>query len=218
MTEEGCTRNSKRHPCPSLSVCLSLTHTNVLFSLSQPSLFPLVTSRQQQQRRATLTRDADDRHGTRCAGEVAAQAFNQFCGVGIAYNASIGGVRMLDGTVTDQVEARALSLNPDHIDIFSASWGPEDDGQSVTPSFLPSIHPSILPFFLHCLLRCLLLLSLLLQSLSLLRRSSLLLAACRLRSTSLHLSSSCCVSVVNRFLHMTPLVTPQARRWTDRDA
>lgn len=68
------------------------------------------------------------RHGTRCAGEVAAQAFNEFCGVGIAYNASVGGVRMLDGTVTDQVEARALSLNPDYIDIYSASWGPEDDG------------------------------------------------------------------------------------------
>lgn len=35
---------------------------------------------------------------------------------------------MLDGTVTDQVEAKALSLNPAHIDIYSASWGPEDDG------------------------------------------------------------------------------------------
>ena len=27
----------------------------------------------------------------RCAGEVAAVAFNDYCGVGIAYNASIGG-------------------------------------------------------------------------------------------------------------------------------
>ncbi len=26
---------------------------------------------------------------------------------------------------------RALSLNPDHIDIYSASWGPEDDGRTV---------------------------------------------------------------------------------------
>ena len=31
------------------------------------------------------------RHGTRCAGEVAMQADNGVCGVGIAYNASIGG-------------------------------------------------------------------------------------------------------------------------------
>lgn len=38
---------------------------------------------------------------------------------------------MLDGTVNDAVEARALGLNPDHIDIYSASWGPEDDGKTV---------------------------------------------------------------------------------------
>lgn len=41
------------------------------------------------------------------------------------------GVRMLDGTVNDAVEAKALSLNPQHIDIYSASWGPEDDGSTV---------------------------------------------------------------------------------------
>ena len=58
-------------------------------------------------------------------------AYNEYCGVGIAFNSSIGGVRMLDGTVTDEVEARALSLNPGHIDIYSASWGPEDDGQCI---------------------------------------------------------------------------------------
>ncbi|XP_041645268.1 furin (paired basic amino acid cleaving enzyme) a [Cheilinus undulatus] len=73
----------------------------------------------------------DNRHGTRCAGEVAAEANNAFCGVGVAYNAKIGGVRMLDGEVTDMVEAQSLSLNPQHIDIYSASWGPEDDGKTV---------------------------------------------------------------------------------------
>lgn len=35
--------------------------------------------------------NGDNKHGTRCAGEVAAVAFNNFCGVGVAYNASIGG-------------------------------------------------------------------------------------------------------------------------------
>uniref|UniRef100_A0A672QBH9 Furin-like n=1 Tax=Sinocyclocheilus grahami TaxID=75366 RepID=A0A672QBH9_SINGR len=73
----------------------------------------------------------DNRHGTRCAGEVAAVANNGICGVGVAYNAKIGGVRMLDGEVTDVVEAQSLSLNPHHIDIYSASWGPEDDGKTV---------------------------------------------------------------------------------------
>ncbi|KAM6464517.1 proprotein convertase subtilisin/kexin type 4 isoform 2-T2 [Liasis olivaceus] len=73
----------------------------------------------------------ENRHGTRCAGEVAATANNRVCGAGIAYRAKIGGVRMLDGVVNDIVEAQSLSLHPQHIDIYSASWGPEDDGKTV---------------------------------------------------------------------------------------
>ncbi|KAM8926761.1 proprotein convertase subtilisin/kexin type 4 isoform 3-T3 [Lycaon pictus] len=73
----------------------------------------------------------ENRHGTRCAGEVAAMANNGFCGTGVAYNARIGGVRMLDGTITDVIEAQSLSLQPQHIHIYSASWGPEDDGRTV---------------------------------------------------------------------------------------
>jgi len=38
---------------------------------------------------------------------------------------------MLDGDVTDAVEAQSISLNTQHIDIYSASWGPEDDGRTV---------------------------------------------------------------------------------------
>lgn len=75
--------------------------------------------------------NGENKHGTRCAGEIAAEAGNEYCGVGVAYNASIGGVRMLDGTVTDDVEAQALGLNPNHIDVYSASWGPDDNGKTV---------------------------------------------------------------------------------------
>lgn len=38
---------------------------------------------------------------------------------------------MLDGDVTDVVEASSLSLKPQHIDIYSSSWGPNDDGSTV---------------------------------------------------------------------------------------
>ena len=38
---------------------------------------------------------------------------------------------MLDGDVTDAVEAHSLSFEPQHIDIYSASWGPDDDGRTV---------------------------------------------------------------------------------------
>ncbi|XP_014666816.1 PREDICTED: furin-like [Priapulus caudatus] len=72
----------------------------------------------------------ENKHGTRCAGEVAAAANNSVCIVGVAYDAFIGGVRMLDGDVTDAVEAMSLSYNPQHIDIYSASWGPDDDGKT----------------------------------------------------------------------------------------
>ncbi|CAG9822494.1 unnamed protein product, partial [Phaedon cochleariae] len=72
--------------------------------------------------------NGDNKHGTRCAGEVAAVAYNQFCGIGVAYNASIGGVRMLDGVVNDAVEARALGLNPEHIDIYGVTSGRKGKG------------------------------------------------------------------------------------------
>lgn len=72
-----------------------------------------------------------NKHGTRCAGEVAAEGNNSICSVGIAYKSSIGGVRMLDGDITDATEAESLSFHPQHIDIYSASWGPDDDGRAV---------------------------------------------------------------------------------------
>ncbi|CAJ0961257.1 unnamed protein product, partial [Mesorhabditis belari] len=78
----------------------------------------------------TPQNNGDNKHGTRCAGEVAAIAGNNQCGVGVAFKAKIGGVRMLDGAVSDSVEAASLALNQHHIDIYSASWGPEDDGKT----------------------------------------------------------------------------------------
>ena len=38
---------------------------------------------------------------------------------------------MLDGKITDRIEAEALGFALDHIDIYSASWGPNDDGKTV---------------------------------------------------------------------------------------
>ncbi|CAF0745501.1 unnamed protein product [Brachionus calyciflorus] len=73
----------------------------------------------------------ENKHGTRCAGEVAAVANNSICSVGIAYNAGIGGIKMLDGDVTDSVEAMSLSFNSQHVSIYSASWGPDDNGEVV---------------------------------------------------------------------------------------
>ena len=46
------------------------------------------------------------------------------------YSASTG-VRILDGTVTDSLEGEALNFNSDYVDIYSASWGPNDDGKTL---------------------------------------------------------------------------------------
>lgn len=44
---------------------------------------------------------------------------------------------MLDGIVTDMLEARAISFQRDLIDIYSASWGPADNGASMEgPGYL----------------------------------------------------------------------------------
>ncbi|KAF6026264.1 PCSK7 [Bugula neritina] len=70
-------------------------------------------------------------HGTRCAGEIAAVANNGVCGVGVAYNAAIAGVRALDGSMTDLLERDAFAAKHSINDIYSCSWGPEDDGKTV---------------------------------------------------------------------------------------
>jgi len=77
------------------------------------------------------TSDRINKHGTRCAGEVAGERGNGVCGRGVAYNSRVGGIRMLDGEVTDAVEAGSLSFASDFIDIYSSSWGPDDDGKTV---------------------------------------------------------------------------------------
>ncbi|OBT38640.1 hypothetical protein VE00_11063 [Pseudogymnoascus sp. WSF 3629] len=73
---------------------------------------------------------SDDRHGTRCAGEVGA-AKNNVCGVGVAYNSKIAGIRILSKLITDADEAIALNYAYQQNQIYSCSWGPPDDGKSM---------------------------------------------------------------------------------------
>lgn len=58
-------------------------------------------------------------HGTRCAGEIAAVANNGVCGVGVAYQARISGIRILDGPMTDDLEAVAFTKKLDVNDVYS---------------------------------------------------------------------------------------------------
>lgn len=73
---------------------------------------------------------ADDRHGTRCAGEVSA-ARNDVCGVGVAYDSGIAGLRILSKAISDADEALAMNYDMQNNDIYSCSWGPPDDGRAM---------------------------------------------------------------------------------------
>lgn len=73
---------------------------------------------------------SDDKHGTRCAGEVSA-AKNDVCGVGVAYDSKIAGLRILSKQISDADEAVAMNYDFQHNQIYSCSWGPPDDGKSM---------------------------------------------------------------------------------------
>lgn len=73
---------------------------------------------------------SDDRHGTRCAGEVAAVR-NDVCGVGVAWEAKVAGIRILSKLISDADEAVALNYAYERNHIYSCSWGPPDDGKSM---------------------------------------------------------------------------------------
>lgn len=48
------------------------------------------------------------------------------------WEVSLSGIRMLDQPfMTDIIEASSISHMPQVIDIYSASWGPTDDGKTV---------------------------------------------------------------------------------------
>jgi len=72
----------------------------------------------------------DDLHGTRCAGEIAAGR-NDVCGVGVAYDARIAGIRILSAPINDLDESEAILYQYQENDIYSCSWGPPDDGRTM---------------------------------------------------------------------------------------
>lgn len=72
-----------------------------------------------------------DYHGTSVAGCAAARDDGEVCGVGVAYRAGISGIVLLQGPVTDAMEASALQYQLDINDIYSNSWGPTDNAQNL---------------------------------------------------------------------------------------
>jgi kexin len=72
----------------------------------------------------------EDHHGTRCAGEIGA-ARNNVCGVGVAYDSKVAGLRILSKSISDEDEAVAINYQMQKNQIYSCSWGPPDNGKAM---------------------------------------------------------------------------------------
>jgi subtilisin-like proprotein convertase family protein len=72
-----------------------------------------------------------DFHGTSAAGVAAANDNNNLnsdsCGVGVAYDAGLSGIRLIGAAAGDAEESAALTFAPNTNSIYSNSWGPFDD-------------------------------------------------------------------------------------------
>ncbi|KAL3313436.1 hypothetical protein Ciccas_007962, partial [Cichlidogyrus casuarinus] len=87
------------------------------------------------------------KHGTSCAGLIAAAAANEQCIVGAAPVATLGAVKMIGFEITASQEAQALMSFLAHtVHVYSNSWGPADDGETTAgPSdlSLQAIHNGV---------------------------------------------------------------------------
>ena len=65
---------------------------------------------------------------------------NDVCGVGVAYECNLGGLKVDLGSLDDLTTADALGHNESYIDIYSNSWGPPDFGFIVEgPAYLTTL-------------------------------------------------------------------------------
>jgi subtilisin family serine protease len=74
----------------------------------------------------------EDDHGTLVAGVAAGRGFNGAGICGVAPSASIAAVRLIGDYLTDLQEANAIAHVNDVISIKNNSWGPTDDGATLS--------------------------------------------------------------------------------------
>lgn len=72
-----------------------------------------------------------DGHGTSASGVCCARRNNGQCGSGVAPGATLVGLRLIAEPTTDLQESQALSWSGAEIDIYSNSWGPMDDANTL---------------------------------------------------------------------------------------
>ncbi|MBF92634.1 MAG: hypothetical protein CMB78_02545 [Euryarchaeota archaeon] len=75
----------------------------------------------------------NDEHGTAVAGVAAAVGQNNIDVIGAAFGAAFAAHRLISCGFSDSTAASTLSFQNNQIDIYSNSWGPDDDGVSLDP-------------------------------------------------------------------------------------
>lgn len=73
-----------------------------------------------------------DFHGTAVAGVAAGRGDNGLGIAGVAFEASLAGIRLIAGPTTDALEASAMLHSNAVVFVSNNSWGPPDDGQNLT--------------------------------------------------------------------------------------
>lgn len=77
---------------------------------------------------ATNGKPNADSHGTATAGVIAARGNNGIGAAGVAFEATLVGLRLIGGTAGDTQEGASLSHSNSVIHIYNNSWGPDDNG------------------------------------------------------------------------------------------
>jgi subtilisin-like proprotein convertase family protein len=78
------------------------------------------------------TPTSNNGHGTAAGGVAAAAGNNTIHVSGAAYDATLGGSTLIACWSPDSMEANALSFLNNEIDIYTNSWGPSDNGQTLS--------------------------------------------------------------------------------------
>lgn len=88
----------------------------------------LVTPNQQD----PMNDPREDEHGTMVAGVAAGRGFNGLGVTGVAPAATLAGIRLIGDYITDLQEADAIAHRNDAIAVKNNSWGPRDDGATLS--------------------------------------------------------------------------------------
>ncbi|VDD75840.1 unnamed protein product [Mesocestoides corti] len=108
---------------------LDTTHEDLRPNIRMDLTADLLNYTRKDARGTDMQMKKSNDHGTEVAGLLAAVANNSKCAFGVAYNTTLGGVRLLGDKVTDFMVGEALVRFSKEANMYISSWGPSDNGR-----------------------------------------------------------------------------------------